>query len=78
MRERLYNYPSVLTALGGPPTYTKMTETWAGMDVSPAVTTYAVNSNASPQTVDTVYPDPGCNSAAPSGRRRYIPVVRYH
>ena len=56
-RERLYNYPSVLAPLAGSPTYTKMTETWAGMDVLPAVTTYAVNSNASPQTVDTVYPD---------------------
>jgi hypothetical protein len=32
-RERVYNYPSVLAALAGPPTYTKMTETWAGMDV---------------------------------------------
>jgi hypothetical protein len=55
-RERGYDY-SVTFPLPGPPTYAKMTETWAGMDVPPAVTTYAVNSNASPQTVDTVYPD---------------------
>jgi YD repeat-containing protein len=56
-RESLYNYPSGPTTLNGPPTFTSMTETWAGMEVPPAVTTYAVNSDANPCTFDTMYPD---------------------
>ena len=34
-----------------------MTESWAGMDVPPAVTTYSVTTESSGQLKQTVYPD---------------------
>jgi hypothetical protein len=57
--DRVYNYPLNPISLTGPPTFTQMTETWAGMDAGapPARTTYAVNSDASPRTFETMYPD---------------------
>ena len=57
-RERAYNYPGGLDfALADAPTYTKMTERWAGMDVPPAVTTYTTQMDANPREVDTVAPN---------------------
>ena len=57
--DRVYNYPLNPISLNAPPAFTQMTETYAGMDPGalPAVTTYAVNSDANPRTSDTVYPD---------------------
>jgi RHS repeat-associated protein len=57
-RQREYNYPGGLDyALTDAPTYTQMTETWAGMDVPPAVTTYKTQMDANPREIDTVAPD---------------------
>lgn len=58
--EQVYEYS--LTNIGrvnAIPTYTKMTETWVGMDVPPAVTTYSVTMNWAPmpRQLDIVYPD---------------------
>jgi RHS repeat-associated protein len=58
--ERQYNYPTA--TVGGPglsqaPTYTKMTESWAGMDTAPAVTTYSLQKSALFQVLTTTYPD---------------------
>jgi RHS repeat-associated protein len=39
-RDRVYNYPLQPAKLHGAPTYSKMTETWEGMDVQPADTFY--------------------------------------
>jgi RHS repeat-associated protein len=58
MHELLYNYPNADSPpLNDVPTYTTMTESWAGMDVPQAVTTYALGLNADGRTLDTCYPD---------------------
>src|SRR5262249_31420161 len=44
-RQMVYNYPMNAASLTDTPTYTTMTETWAGMDVAPAVTNYFVQEN---------------------------------
>lgn len=57
-RERVYNYPNANSgALPDIPKYTTMMESWAGMDVPPAVTTYSVRSEPTFQSIDTTYPD---------------------
>jgi RHS repeat-associated protein len=57
-RERVYNYPlGPDFNLTDAPTYTKMTESWAGMDVPPAVTTYTTQMDANPREIDTVAPN---------------------
>jgi RHS repeat-associated protein len=60
-RERRHNYDPTLQA-PDLPTYTTMTESWAGMDMPPAVTTYTVTpgpTGASPYpwVIETVRPD---------------------
>jgi RHS repeat-associated protein len=61
-RERTYNYPLIPdSTLSDAPTYTQMTERWAGMDTkAPAVTTYAVRMNDNPRRIQTTYPDGTC------------------
>ncbi|HEU4597120.1 MAG TPA: RHS repeat-associated core domain-containing protein, partial [Pyrinomonadaceae bacterium] len=39
------------------PTYTSLSETWAGMDTGPSVTGYAVNQNSTPRTVAMTLPN---------------------
>jgi RHS repeat-associated protein len=61
-RDRLYGYnPALPTATAAgkpiPSTYSTLTETWAGMDTPPAVTTYTVDTYGFPRRTDTVYPD---------------------
>jgi RHS repeat-associated protein len=54
----VYNYPlGADYNLTDVPTYTKMTESWAGMDVPPAVTTYRIKMDANPREIDTVAPN---------------------
>ncbi len=56
--QKVYNYPmNSGSYLTGSPTYTTQTETWAGMDTAPAVTTYAVQQNSSPRTLSITQPD---------------------
>ena len=68
--DRVYNYPTLYAgptgcntttkragALSDVPTYTKMTECWAGMDVPPAVTIYSVKNYPTFQMLQTAYPD---------------------
>ena len=49
--ENIYNYPNAGSglALSDVPKYTQMTETWAGMDVSPTVTKYSVTRSSKNQ-----------------------------
>jgi RHS repeat-associated protein len=57
--QKLFNYP-MSTASGyltAPPSYTTQTETWAGMDTAPAVTTYSVQQNTSPRSITVTQPD---------------------
>jgi len=58
-RERDYNYPLTGDAvLADAPTYTRMTDSWAGMDSSlPAITHYSAQMDANPRRIDIVYPD---------------------
>ena len=45
-KQALYNYTLTPNySLTDAPTYTTLTESWAGMDTAPAVTTYSVNNN---------------------------------
>jgi len=55
--QMVYDYPMVASGLGSEPTYQNMTETWADMDVDPAVTHYFVQENASPRRVEITRPD---------------------
>jgi len=57
-RRQVYNYPlGPDYSLTDAPTYTTLTETWAGMDAEPAVTQYAIYQNASPRRVEITRPD---------------------
>jgi RHS repeat-associated protein len=55
-RECRYNYGTNLEGTTIP-TYTTMSERWAGMDTLEATTTYTVDNTSSPRRTDTVYPD---------------------
>ena len=55
--QMVYDYPMAASGLGSEPTYQNMTETWADMDVAPAVTHYFVQENASPRRVEITRPD---------------------
>lgn len=57
-KQAAYNYPlSPDYTLTDAPTYTTLTENWAGMDTTAAVTTYQVNFNATPRTVTIIQPN---------------------
>ncbi len=56
-RQMVYDYPMVASSLSSEPTYQNMTETWANMDVAPAVTHYLVQENASPRRIEITRPD---------------------
>ena len=58
--DRVYNYPSVTN--GGPPlsdapSYTTMTESWAGMNTPPSVTSYSLQKFPLFQRLIVTYPD---------------------
>ena len=58
--ERVYNYPSVTSggpALSDAPSYTTMTESWAGMNTPPSVTTYLLQRFPLFQRLIVTYPD---------------------
>jgi YD repeat-containing protein len=64
--ERVYNYPSVTNggpALAEAPSYTTMTESWAGMNTPPSVTSYSLQKFPLFQRLIVTYPD---------GARHYI------
>jgi len=56
-RQSVYNLPLQPTSLSDTPLYTTRTDTWAGMDSAPAVTTYFVQVNANPRTFTVIAPD---------------------
>lgn len=60
-RQFVYNYPSDRDApIDSAPTYTRMTETWEGMDTPPAVTKFETaqgTPNQSPRVTKVIYPD---------------------
>ncbi len=57
-KQAVYNYPATANySLTDAPTYTTLTETWAGMDTAAAVTTYSTNLNANPRTVTVMQPN---------------------
>jgi len=58
--ESVYNYPSVTNgapALSEAPSYTTMTESWAGMNTPPAVTSYSLQQFPLFQLLTVTYPD---------------------
>jgi hypothetical protein len=55
-RERVYTFSRDIK-YNSPPTYTQWSETWAGMDVNPANTTFSVQMDATPRRVDKTLPD---------------------
>jgi RHS repeat-associated protein len=57
-QQTLYNYTAGPdSTLADAPTYTSETETWAGMTTGAAVTTYAVQQDATPRSVTITLPD---------------------
>ncbi|MGI8544885.1 MAG: hypothetical protein ACR2MD_15610, partial [Aridibacter sp.] len=57
-KEAVYDYPlSANYTLTDAPTFTTLTESWAGMDTAAAVTSYAVNFNSSPRTITVTQPN---------------------
>ena len=66
-KEADYNYTLVpIYTLTDAPTYTTLTESWAGMDTAAAVTTYAVNNNDTyyfPASGDPAYHNGGSSPA---------------
>lgn len=57
-RQAVYNYPATANyTLTDAPTFTTLTENWAGMDTAPIVTSYSVNNNATPRTVTVTQPN---------------------
>jgi RHS repeat-associated protein len=56
-RQIVYDYPMTASGLSMEPSYQNTTETWANMDVDPAVTQYVVQENASPRRVEITRPD---------------------
>ncbi len=56
--ERILNYPvNPSIILTDAPTYTKITETWDGMDVPSSVTQYLIRQEENPRRVEVTYPD---------------------
>ena len=51
------NVYSWTTNASSPPTYSTLTETWANMDTSAAVTTYVLNQSATPRTTTITLPN---------------------
>lgn len=56
-RQVVYNFPLQPAALADAPLYTTRTESWAGMDSAPAVTTYSAQVNANPRSFTVINPD---------------------
>jgi RHS repeat-associated protein len=57
-RQQVYNYPLVNNStLKDAPKYTKMTETWAGMDTPQAVTNFIGQQIANPRRTEVTSPD---------------------
>ena len=57
-KQAVYDYPLAANySLAHAPVYTKLTETWAGMDTAAAVTTYSTNLAANPRTVEVTQPN---------------------
>ena len=56
-KQTVYNLPLQPASLSDTPLYTTRTESWAGMDSGPAVTTYSTQVNANPRTYTVVGPD---------------------
>ncbi len=57
-KQELYNYPLTANyALTDSPTFTTMTESWDSMDTAPAVTSYVINTSASPRTITVTQPN---------------------
>ncbi len=53
-----YDYPmSPIYTISDAPTYTTLTESWAGMDTAPSVTSYSINMNAFPRTITVTRPN---------------------
>jgi len=55
--ERVYNYPDAGTVLSDSPTYTTLTETWAGQDTGPAVTHFNVSTAGDVTRAEVTWPD---------------------
>lgn len=57
-KQAVYNYPlSPDYSLTDAPTYSNLTESWAGMDTAPAVTSYESYNNSSPRSVTVTQPN---------------------
>lgn len=57
-KQAVYNYTLTPdSSLTDAPTYTTLTESWAGMDTGPAVTGYSVSMNSSPRTITVTQPN---------------------
>jgi hypothetical protein len=59
-RQSVYEYPlsaNPASPLGDAPTYSKVTETWEGMNTGPAETLYATYQNSSPRRVEITMPN---------------------
>lgn len=56
--DQIYNYPTGPDAtLTDAPTYTQLGDTWARIDVAPAVTSFSAAMDANPRRLDVFYPD---------------------
>ena len=57
-KQAVYDYPLTPNyALTDAPTYSNLTESWAGMDDVPAVTNYVINYDANPRTITVTQPN---------------------
>lgn len=57
-KQAVYNYPLQPNyALTDAPTYGTLTESWAGMDDAPAVTSYDIYNNSNPRTITVTQPN---------------------
>ncbi|MGI8639950.1 MAG: RHS repeat-associated core domain-containing protein [Pyrinomonadaceae bacterium] len=57
-KQAVYNYPlSPDYTLTDAPTYSTLTESWAGMDTAPAVTSYDIHTNSTPRTITVTQPN---------------------
>ena len=57
-KQAVYNYTLTPNySLTDAPTYTTLTESWAGMDTAAAVTNYSVSMNSSPRTITVTQPN---------------------
>ncbi len=57
-KQAVYNYPlSPDYTLTDAPTYSTLTESWAGMDTAAAVTSYDIHQNSTPRTITVTQPN---------------------